>query len=94
MSAEHAVSKELQVSLWRCVRCRVQSIIKEIMWNLYIYVYCRYIYRHHMRLIHPRWHWWTKQWNVMGGPKMDVCEWCGEKRIYCERVKSDGPLKM
>jgi hypothetical protein len=43
--------------------------------------YRRFVYRYHMRLIHPRWHWWTHM-RPMGGPPQDWCQWCGKRRTY------------
>lgn len=41
--------------------------------------YRLYVYRHHMRLIHPRWHKW-KRLRPIDGPDQDWCQWCGARR--------------
>jgi hypothetical protein len=49
--------------------------------------YHRFVYRHHMRLIHRwGWHWFTKVGVPGGGrpspyaPAHRWCQWCGERK--------------
>jgi hypothetical protein len=50
-------------------------------WQIYLYVYCRLIYRHHMRLLHRFGRHWFTHLRPMGGPEQDWCQWCGERRV-------------
>jgi hypothetical protein len=65
---------------------KVSALWKAMKWQTYLYVYCRLIYRHHMRLIHRfGWHWW-KRYDLIHDSyghrisPFDRCEWCGAHR--------------
>lgn len=58
------------------LRRGAEATWKETKWQTYL-LYCRFIYRHHMRFIHRRGrHRWT-HYNLIDGPKFDKCNWCG-----------------
>lgn len=53
------------------------------------FIYIRFIYRHHMRIIHKRgWH-YMRALYPMGGPSFCRCDWCG----HTEQFALDGYLR-
>lgn len=61
------------------LRRKLDAAWKAVRWQTYL-LYCRTLYRPHMRLIHRfGWHWWTP---VRIHPQLnhDWCQWCGERR--------------
>jgi hypothetical protein len=52
----------------------------EVKWRTYL-LYCRTLYRPHMRLLHRFGKHWHKKLHPLGGPEMHWCEWCGDRYI-------------
>ena len=62
------------------LRRRFDEAWAAVKWHTYL-LYCRTLYRPHMRLIHRfGWHWHTRL-HPMGGPPMRWCQWCGDRQI-------------
>jgi hypothetical protein len=57
---------------------------KEVRWQTYLNVYCRFIYWPHMRLLHRHGRHWFTHLRPMGGPEQEWCQWCGERRMLGE----------
>ncbi len=53
---------------------------------IYLYVYCRHIYHHHMRLIHRYGYHWFTYIHPYDGEAQDWCQWCGQKKIWLPRI--------
>ena len=60
-------------------------------------LYHRFLYRHHMKLIHRwGWHWFSRvglagltDWGGEYVPEHLWCHWCGEKREYLRSIGSE-----
>jgi hypothetical protein len=52
--------------------------------------YWRFLYRHHMRVIHPLgWHWFTRV-RTIDGPAQKWCQWCGYRIVTERHPATDG----
>lgn len=66
---------------------KVRTAWKQIKWQTYL-LYCRTLYRPHMRLIHRwGWHWYTHLPFIDGGTERLWCQWCGDRWV---RTRRDG----
>lgn len=70
------------------IRREVREWLRRAFQGTFGYVYRRFIYRHHMRLIHRRgWHWFSIV-PKFPDPEMKQhlwCQWCGERRALLRR---------
>ena len=71
---EHPCAAERELTPQAQRREKVSKAVQEVRWQLYL-LYCRTLYRPHMRLIHRfGWHWYRTR--PMDGLRR--CDWCGE----------------
>jgi hypothetical protein len=68
---------------WRePVRWKLRRIAQRLWRPIHLYFYCRFIYRHHMRLIHRFNRHWVRRIGPIepNGAIFYRCEWCGEHK--------------
>lgn len=66
-----------------------QAFAKEVRWRTYL-LYCSTLYRPHMRLIHRYGKHWFTRLHPIDGPRMDWCQWCGERRMLSGGEQAEG----
>lgn len=64
------------------LRRRLRRYRRALTWPIYLHVYCRFLYRPHMRLIHRFGRHWMKRLGPFhpGDSVFYRCDWCGEHK--------------
>ena len=62
------------------LRRRLDAVWPAIKFRLRL-LYAATLYRPHMRWLHRRGKHWHTRMRPLGGPEMDWCQWCGDRRI-------------
>lgn len=75
----HACGQERQDPRSR-LRRRLGAAWGRVKFQTYL-LYCRTLYRPHMRWLHRRGKHWHTKLHPMGGPEMHWCQWCGDRII-------------